>query len=75
MRNYCIARIYLSDAKPSKSFVHLFKGGRCPEGKALGRSPQRAKLPKLWRNVCCNKRKSLTAKKGAIHIKKGKPKM
>ena len=23
------------------------KGGGCPEGKALGRSPQRAKYPKL----------------------------
>ena len=47
MRNYCRADICMRSAKPSKSFVHLFKGGGCPEGKALGRSPQRVKYPKL----------------------------
>ena len=60
-------------AKPSESFVHLFKGGGCPEGKALGRSPQRAKLPKLW-ITHCRKSEIINKSKGAIHIKKVKTK-
>ena len=47
MRNFCKADICRELRSQAKSFVHLFKGGGCPEGKALGRSPQRAKLLKL----------------------------
>ena len=40
--------------------------------KPFGRSPQRAKLPKLTAKSFAVIEKSLTAKKGAIHIKKVK---
>ena len=43
--------------------------------KPFGRSPQRAKFPKLTVKCIAVIAKLLTAKKGAIHIKKGKPKM
>ena len=61
MRNLCKADNCLNTAKPSKSFVHLFKGGR-------GRSPQRAKFLKLTIKTCC--KSVITIKsKGAIHTK------
>ena len=58
-----------SIAKQTKVYVNAFlKGGGCPEGKALGRSPQRAKHSKLTNNAFGNS--VITNKsKGAIHIK------
>ena len=50
------------------STARQVSGGRKP----FGRSPQRAKLPKLTAKRIAAIEKSLTAKKGAIHTKYGK---
>ncbi len=65
----CRADICMRSAKPSKSFVHLFKGGGCPEGKALGRSPQRAKLLTLTVNSQLQWRNRYQTKKRNSHKK------
>ncbi len=59
------------NAKPTKVYVHAFQRVvGVQRAKPFGRSPQRAKFPKLTGKYFAAIEKSLTAKKGAIHKKK-----